>query len=129
MTPLMYGRNVWDASAYVRFLEARVHVHLGPVQEPSAFNDPVMLIVLLLLLVPGAYAGWRIYTSSWIGNPWIWSTAVVAVFMFATSGAPRPATCRAPHSRLLTGGLTAGFSCMCFSWHIVVALSGHRGSE
>eukprot|EP00892_Ulva_mutabilis_P004234 jgi/Ulvmu1/2182/UM013_0027.1 len=86
MTPQVYGRGIWEVTKYTRFLEARVHVHLGPVQEPSALQDPVLLAVLLMLLVPGAYAGWRIYTSSWIGNPWIWSVAVMAVFMFATSG-------------------------------------------
>lgn len=90
MTPMFYGRGIWDMSKYVQFLQARVHVSVGPIAEPSALNDPVLLGVIMMLLVPGAYAGWRVYTSSWIGNPWIWSALLLGVFMFATSGAARP---------------------------------------
>lgn len=106
MTPMTYGRGVWDMAKYVRFLEARVHVSVGHVSEPSALNDPVLLGVLLMLLVPAAYTGWRIYTSSWIGNPWIWSTVLLAVFMFATSGAGRSCLLLAP---LFRESITACF--------------------
>lgn len=124
MTPAVYGRGVWDAAKFAKFLEARVHLHLGPVAEPSALNDPVLVTVLLMLLVPGAYAGWRIYTSTWIGNPWIWSTAVLAVFMFATSGATRPPP---PRSRTRGRPAYSRQASACMRWPAPTCRTPPRG--
>lgn len=111
MTPMFYGRGVWEMSKYVQFLEARVHVSVGAVVEPSALNDPVLLAVVMMLLVPGAYAGWRVYTSSWIGNPWIWSTLLLGVFMFATSGAAHAATRTLPNGSPNSPEVAAAHAC------------------
>lgn len=62
---------------------------IGPVQEPSILRDPFFVGTFLALLLPMLWCAWKIYTSSWIGSPWIWTTFVLAVFMFATSGTRR----------------------------------------
>lgn len=86
MTPTSHGRSVWTVSDIARFVKERAHVDIGPVQEPSILRDPFFVGTFLALLLPMLWCAWKIYTSSWIGSPWIWTTFVLAVFMFATSG-------------------------------------------
>jgi hypothetical protein len=77
---------VWTVSDYAQFVQERAQVDIGPVHEPSVFRDPVFIGTFAVLVIPLLWIGWKIYTSSWIGSPWIWTTFVLAVFMFATSG-------------------------------------------
>lgn len=86
MTPSSHGRTQWTVTDFNNFMRARGHVDIGPVLEPSLLRNPIVLATLLLMLAPAVYGAWKIYTSSWIGNPWIWTTLVLLVFMFATSG-------------------------------------------
>ena len=86
MTPTSNGRSVWTAAEFATFVRARAHVDMGSVLEPSILRDPFFIATFLVLLGPMLWGAWKIYTSSWIGSPWIWTTFVLAVFMFATSG-------------------------------------------
>jgi hypothetical protein len=86
MNPGSHGRDMWTVADFNNFLKSRANVDVGTVAEPSILHNPIAVATILILFASAGYGGWKIYTSSWIGHPWIWTTLVLAVFMFATSG-------------------------------------------
>jgi hypothetical protein len=94
-----YFVRVFEPKHFSSFIKARVGHDFGTVHVPTMLEKPSVLVMIAVILVLLAFTGWKVYTSSWIGNPWIWTCACVAVFMFAASGARwcRICVCCTPH--------------------------------
>jgi hypothetical protein len=86
MTAMNMGKSFFEPSDFATFLSQRAAVDVGPVRVPTPLENPAVLVALLLVFIPGILGAWKIYNSSWIGHPIIWTTLVLMMFMFATSG-------------------------------------------
>lgn len=90
MKPEDYQVPMLEPQHFLTFVSDLVKHDFGVVHVPSAFERPEVLTALFIGMLILSYVGWKVYTSTWIGNPWIWTTACVSVFMFAASGALQP---------------------------------------
>eukprot|EP01024_Parvocaulis_polyphysoides_P011526 TRINITY_DN14045_c0_g1_i4.p1 TRINITY_DN14045_c0_g1~~TRINITY_DN14045_c0_g1_i4.p1 ORF type:complete len:334 (-),score=27.91 TRINITY_DN14045_c0_g1_i4:91-1092(-) len=76
----------WMGEDFVSFVSDRTGMQAEEIERPSALKSPVFQVFALIVLITGAYIGHKIYYSEWIQNPFIWISACLFVFWFATSG-------------------------------------------
>jgi hypothetical protein len=98
-----YGTRLLEAPHFTDFTKARTGHDFGTVHVPTFLEKPENVAIVLSLLAALSFIGWKVYWSSWIGHPAIWTTACLAVFFFAASGA-------------LCLGQTAAALTMCSCW-------------
>lgn len=90
-----YAAQVFSAADYADFVNKRTGHDFGAPFVPTFFQKPANLAMLAVIMLSLAFIGWKVYNSSWIGHPAIWTAACLLVFWFASSGARRPSTCSA----------------------------------
>ena len=89
-----YAAQVFSAADYADFVHKRTGHDFGAPFVPTFLQKPANLAIVAALLVTLSVVGWRVYTSSWIGHPAIWTAACLLVFWFAASGAHCARSCR-----------------------------------
>lgn len=88
MKPEDYKVFPWRREDFAHFVTQRAHIDAALLRVPSLHEHPAVRTLLAVSFAFLVYLAVRGYCSGWFEHPLIWTSAVLLVFWFATSGAP-----------------------------------------